>query len=129
MQSPSHIYTILVVDDEETNFYYIEVALRNYGYKILHAEDGFQAVKLYEENPDIDLILMDLMMPGMDGIQATILILQINPKLPIIAITAYTTEESIIKALKSGCVEVIAKPFSKTLLISRIHRYLFEKES
>lgn len=123
------IKTILIVDDEELNFHYIELILRKFGYSLLHAKDGFQAVKLYKEIIDIDLILMDLMMPGMDGLEATRLILQMNPTIPIIAITAYTTEGSIKSAKQIGCVEVIAKPFNKDHLISRVQHYLSTKRS
>ncbi len=127
MQSYSGTYTILVVDDEELNFSYIELVLRKFGYRVLYAADGSKAIDSYKENPDIDLVLMDLMMPGFDGMQTTQLLLQINPDLPVIAITAYASNESFEKAINSGCVEVLGKPFDKTLLISRIHHYLFQQ--
>lgn len=117
--------TILIVEDEEVNYIYIETLLEYFNKDIikLHAKDGKQAVKLCREREDIDVVLMDLKMPVMDGYEATKEIKKFRPDLPIIAQTAYSTPEEKEKALLAGCDDFISKPISKEIFSKVINKY------
>ena len=119
--------TILIAEDEEVNFLFLEILLVDklrVPCKILHAIDGEEAVKMCKDNPDIDMVLMDIKMPKMNGYEATEEILKIRPDLPIVAQTAYSTREDMKKATDAGCVEFISKPISKDILNKVIGKYL-----
>ncbi len=117
--------TILIVEDEEVNFIYIETLLEYFETNmiVLHASDGKQAVDLCKERSDIDFILMDLKMPVMNGYEATKKIKKIRPNTPIIAQTAYSTPEEKQKALSAGCDDFISKPISKEIFSKIIDKY------
>jgi len=91
---------------------------------IIRAVNGIEAVELCKSNPDIDLVLMDLKMPEMDGYEATVLIKEFRPELPIIAQTAYSAKADRSKALACGCSDFISKPINKELLLSKIYEQL-----
>ena len=116
--------TLLVAEDEENNYLLIAEQLAGLNVKILRAKNGAGAVEMCRGVEPIDLVFMDLKMPGMDGFEATKRIRQLFPSLPIIALTAYSTDEDICKALASGCNDVISKPYSRDLLISKIARQI-----
>ncbi|HAN78003.1 MAG TPA: hypothetical protein DCQ31_09645, partial [Bacteroidales bacterium] len=84
---------ILVAEDEELNFYLIEEYLNQFGFKFIHAKNGLEAIKLCQINQEIKLVLMDIKMPVMSGDEAALIIKKTNPKLPIIALTAYAMNE------------------------------------
>ena len=94
------------------------------GLHIIRAVNGVEAVKLCKTNQAIDLVLMDIKMPEMDGYEATKLIKECKPDLPIIAQTAYITETDRMKALACGCSDFISKPIHKELLLSKINAQL-----
>ncbi|HYX06929.1 MAG TPA: PAS domain S-box protein, partial [Bacteroidales bacterium] len=85
--------TVLVAEDEEYNYLFIEELLNNADVKLIHARDGKQAVDICRDNNDIDLVLMDIKMPVMDGKSAAQLIKEFRPELPVIAQTAYALEQ------------------------------------
>lgn len=119
-----NIYQILVAEDEEINFMLVNSILSRfepYNFLITRAENGQEAVTICQENEHIDLILMDIRMPIMDGYEATGKIKKMRPKIPIIAHTAYSSEKDIQSALQAGCDTVIRKPinlkeFKETIL-------------
>ncbi len=115
---------ILIAEDDRISFQYLNKLLENADITVIHAEDGSQAVELVKDNPDIDLILMDIRMPVMDGMEATKLIKQIRPDLPIIAQTAYAFSEEKERILASGCDEYLSKPIKNDKLQRLIDRYL-----
>jgi len=116
--------TILVAEDEEMNFLYIETALAdNLEYKILHAKNGEEAIELCEKHA-IDLILMDLKMPILDGFDATKHIKECYPKIPIVAQTAYSTKDDVEKAFEVGCDDFISKPITINHLQNVIEKHL-----
>ncbi len=123
-------YKVLIVEDEEVNFLFIEILLQdkiNLNCDVLHATNGKEAVEMYTKNKDIDFILMDINMPIMNGYLATEEIKKINPNVPIIAQTAYSTPEDKAKALGAGCDDFISKPINKDLLKSIIDSFIVEK--
>lgn len=108
---------ILVAEDDETIYFYLQQFLMINSIETIHARNGLEAVEIVKSNDNIDLILMDIKMPRMDGLQATREIKAIKPGIPVIAQSAFTTEEDIQKAYDAGCNDYICKPFdSKTLL-------------
>ena len=118
--------TILVAEDILSNFNMIQIMLEKTDATMLYAEDGVQAVKLCRDNDHIDLVLMDIQMPEMDGCEATIEIRKFRPDLPIIALTAYAFEEDKIRVLSAGCNDFIAKPINKSGLIAKLSEYLIK---
>lgn len=115
---------ILIAEDDWINFEYLRTILAKSGISVIHAENGEQAVEFVRSTADIDLILMDIRMPVMNGIEATKLIKQIRPNLPIIAQTAYAFNEEKNKILSIGCDDYLAKPLERTKLNELINMYL-----
>ena len=113
--------TILVVEDDENNLKLIVSIFKNLNAKILHAVNGEEAVEICKSRKNIDLVLMDIHMPVMNGFQATMEIKKINPDIIIIAQTAYYDDKQ--KALDSGCSDHISKPFTKELLLGMIKKH------
>jgi signal transduction histidine kinase len=114
---------VLVAEDEPTNFKFIENILARTNIRLLWAKNGLETFEMIKSNKDIDIVLMDIRMPIMDGYEATKRIKQINKKIPIIAQTAYALEYEKEEILKAGCDDYIAKPFSDTELLTMINRY------
>ncbi len=112
---------LLVVEDEFTNFLLIESILRNLKVNIKHVTDGDSAVQYFaKHNSSIDLVLMDIKMPGLNGYEATREIRKMNPDVPVIAQTAYAMSDEKQKCLDAGCSDYIAKPYTKVQLLSII---------
>lgn len=115
--------TFLIVDDVDSSYHLLETILRKTKAKILWAKDGNVAVE-YCRSQKIDLVLMDIQMPNLDGLAATRLIKEIDPDIPIIAQTAYVQEEDKFRIEMAGCDGYIPKPIEKDLLYRVIHRQL-----
>jgi len=113
---------ILIAEDIESNYALICFFLSEFNAETQRAANGKEAVDYYKSHPDIDLILMDIKMPVMDGYAAAKIIREINPSIPIIAQTAYADDRT--KALESGCNGFISKPFDRNQLLSVINEYL-----
>lgn len=108
-RKPSSI-KILVAEDDEISYKLLCETLRNENVEIIHAKNGQQAVEIIKENPDINIVLMDIKMPIMNGYKATREIKKIRPELPVIAQTAYAATEDRQKAISSGCDDYLSKP-------------------
>lgn len=112
---------ILIVEDENSNFLLLEAILKKTGANLLHAWNGKQAIEILDENPDIDLCLMDLKMPIMDGFEATEKIREMgNKKLPVIALTAFSEMYQKEIALEKGFDMYMTKPLNRKALIENI---------
>ncbi len=116
--------TLLIAEDEESNYKYLEMLLKNKGLNLLHAIDGKETVEIFNSRKDIDLILMDIKMPVLSGIEAIKLIRQLNPDIPIIAQTAYAMQEDKELILQSGCNDYLPKPIKTNELINKLNQYL-----
>ncbi len=116
--------TILIVEDEHDNYLLLNEFLKPYGVKIIHASIGVEAVRYCRDKPQIDLILMDIRMPDMDGYEITRQIKEARPDLPIIAQTALAMEGDEKKSLVAGCDDYISKPIRIDLLVRKISRFL-----
>ena len=116
-----NLKTILVAEDEESNFELVRIVLQK-RYRLLRAHNGIEAVTINEdEHPD--LVLMDIRMPEMNGLDATRIIKEVNHKTPVIALSAYAFEENVNEALAAGCDEFLAKPFKVEDLIEICEKY------
>ncbi len=116
--------SILIADDELHNYIILEKALRKTNIKIYHAENGEQAVKIFKENPDINIILMDIRMPEMGGLEATKYIRTVSRNIPIIAFTAFALSDDEAIALEFGCDDYISKPVRPDYLIKKIAEHI-----
>lgn len=116
--------SILIADDELHNFIILEKVLEKTGIAIFHAENGEKAVNLFKENPEIDIILMDIRMPEMGGLEATKYIRSVNRNIPIIAFTAFALSDDEAIALEFGCDDYISKPVRPEYLLKKINEHL-----
>ncbi|MFO8235573.1 MAG: transporter substrate-binding domain-containing protein [Bacteroidales bacterium] len=111
---------LLVAEDDEMSYRLLYEALSSKNIVILNAKNGQQAVEMVKNNPDIDIVLMDIKMPVMDGYKATQEIKKIRTNMPVIAQTAYASEEDKEKSISSGCNAYISKPIDPTELMDLI---------
>ena len=114
--------TILVAEDEDSNYELVKIVLHK-RYRLIRAHNGIEAVTLNEEEHP-DLILMDIRMPEMNGLDATRIIKEVDSNTPVIALSAYAFEENIREAKIAGCDEFMAKPFKVENLIEMVGKYL-----
>lgn len=121
----SQLKRILVAEDNESNSLVVFSCLKN-NYDLVRAHNGKEALNIMKVEP-IDLILMDLKMPEMDGVEATRRIREFNLDTPIIALTAYAFEEDRAQAIEAGCNGVLTKPIHRSILLETVHRYLEKK--
>ncbi|MEA3478730.1 MAG: tetratricopeptide repeat protein [Bacteroidota bacterium] len=116
--------SIMVAEDVDSNFELVKELLEKTAAKIVWVKDGQEAIDTCQDNDNIDLILMDISMPKLDGLSAAVAIKKFRKNLPIIAVTAFAKAEEKEKFLNSGCDDYIAKPISEEELIEAISRYL-----
>jgi len=122
---------ILLAEDEEMNYLFFEALFQdklNIEYKLIHARNGKEAVDICLTNNDIDIVLMDIKMPVLNGYKAAQKIKLKKPDLPIIAQTAYSTQRDKEIAIKNGCDDFISKPINKNDLFDLIEKYLKRKK-
>lgn len=118
-------YEILVAEDMESNYLYIKELLAPTKIRILRARDGVEAVEIFENNPSIDAVLMDILMPGLDGYEATGRIRACRKDIPVIAQTAFTFEGEMQDGLYAGCFnDYIMKPFTRDMLLASLKKHL-----
>ncbi|MBN1184374.1 MAG: response regulator [Bacteroidales bacterium] len=114
---------ILIVEDDVANYIYIQEILENAGMKIFLSENGAEAVEFVSRNTDIDIILMDMKMPVMDGLEATKRIKEKYSHIPIIMQTAFAQTDDRQMAINGGCDDYISKPFNIDELLELINKY------
>jgi PAS domain S-box-containing protein len=114
---------VLIVEDDEPSSIFLRMILSKYNVQSIHAANGFEAVKMVNEQPDISLVLMDVKMPVMNGIEATRQIRQFNTSIPIIAQTAHVYQSEKETMLDVGFTDYISKPINQGLLMEMVRRY------
>jgi two-component system cell cycle response regulator DivK len=116
---------VLITEDEEVNFFYLKTLLKKTEARVIRAKNGKEAVDIIADHRgEIDLILMDINMPVMDGYEAMRIIKSRHPEIPIIAQTAYTLNNDRHKCLKAGFNDYIAKPINRIALFRMVNENL-----
>jgi len=118
--------TILIAEDEESNYRYLEMVLNKTQVTVVWAKDGLEAIELSMQHIP-DLILMDIKMPNMDGLEATRKIKEIHPEIPIIAQTAFAMENDERLSLEAGCNSYLSKPIKANKLLELTERFKLKK--
>jgi len=122
-ESTTHVNTILIVEDEYANYLFLSELLERTGIKLIHAKNGMEAVDFCKADRSIDLILMDIKMPVMDGQTAAKIIKSFRPNLPILAQTAYAMDHEI--AMYAGDFEdYITKPIRSLDFEKKLMKYI-----
>ena len=120
--------TLLIAEDEESNMYFLQEVLRSTGIHLLFAVNGLEAVEQCKINPEIDLVLMDIKMPRMDGLEATKIIKSFRSNLPVIATTAFAMTSDREYILEAGCDDYLPKPTTREGLIVKIQKWMGSSE-
>ena len=120
-------YTVLIVEDDTINYKVIEAMLRNSKINIIHVDNGVKAIEQVRNNPQIDLVLMDVHLPEMSGLEATTKIKEVNNTLPIIAQTANAMSDDKDRCIDAGCADYISKPINMNELFVKISKFLHDQ--
>jgi len=118
---------ILIVEDELSSIQILKAIMDEIQVQISHAENGKEAIEICKADPDIDLVLMDIKMPVMNGYEAAREIKKIRKDLPVIAQTAYALKGDKQKCIQAGCDDYISKPIDLEILIKMMNKYLRKK--
>jgi len=122
----SHGETILVVDDEPSITTVTSLVLGHYGYKVLTADNGTTALALYQEHAnEINVVLTDVMMPGMDGVSLSRALKQIDNQVTIVASTGYATESREAELRALGVNVILRKPYNAKTLVSTVSNAIY----
>jgi len=111
---------ILVLEDEDPTRSFVTINLKREGYEVFEASTGEEAVEVFEKNNDIRLAILDVMLPGIDGVEVLKRLREKSPSIGIIMLTARTQEQDKVLGLEYGADDYISKPFSPTELVARI---------
>jgi CheY-like chemotaxis protein len=117
-------HTVLIVEDDEPSLNFLKILLKNLKVNILWAKSGREAISCCKEHPQIDLILMDINLPDLDGYEATREIKKLRPELPVLAQTANAVHGDMEKALEAGCDDYISKPIKRDVLSVKLEKHL-----
>ncbi len=121
-------FLALIAEDDKVNQLYLEIILSHANIKCISVTNGKLAVEACRNNRNIGIVLMDLKMPVMGGLEATKQIKQFRPDLPVLAVTAHGMKGDHEMALKAGCDDYLAKPFKKEVLLNKVISFLSEKK-
>jgi PAS domain S-box-containing protein len=115
-------FKVLIVEDDEVGYIYLKTILKSVVSDIIHSKNGTDAVEVCRNNPDINLVLMDMRMPGLNGFEATREIRRFNKKVHIVAQTAFALAGTKEKAIEAGCNDYITKPVRRNEIISLVEK-------
>lgn len=114
---------IIIADDDLINQQLISYQLNGFKKHLVFARDGFEVLQLFRETPNVRLVLMDVRMPRMNGLEATAKILEIDPEAKVIALSAFAEEETDFETSEAGFVDYLSKPIKKEDLLRVIAKY------
>ncbi len=114
---------LLIVEDEDHNYTYIHEILKRTRVKIIRAETGEEAISLFKKN-NVDIVLMDIKLPDVDGLTTTRTLKKLRPDVPVIAQTAYAMIQERDRCLRAGCDDYISKPFDPEKLIQIVGHHI-----
>lgn len=115
---------ILLAEDDEASAIYLSELIKRNGATVIHCSSGLKAFSYCMENPSIDLVLMDMKLPELDGFEATRMIKKFNPNLPVIAVTACAMLEDRRRCKIAGCDGYLSKPVMPGEFLSMVHYFL-----
>ena len=115
--------TILIVDDEKNYLLVLEALLRDAGYEVITCDNASEALEITTSH-DLDLVITDMRMPGVDGMEFLVQLRGLQPEIPVIMMTAYATVEKAVEAMKRGAFDYVTKPFKNEELILTIRKAL-----
>lgn len=115
---------ILVVEDNFMSFKLLEAHFMRSNLEIVHASDGLMALELFKSHPDVALVLMDIQLPGMNGLEVTRAIREINKEVPIIAATANVFDDDKTACMDAGCTDFVTKPINFPVLFKLLEKRL-----
>jgi CheY-like chemotaxis protein len=115
---------ILIAEDVESNFLYLKAVLSKLNANVFWAKNGIEVLDICEKEQIMDLVLMDLQMPEMNGYEATQILKKKYPDMPVIAQTAFAMSDDREKALDAGCDDYLAKPIKSRDLLNITEKYL-----
>src|SRR5436305_10796414 len=118
---------ILIVDDEEVLRDVLETVLRREGFDVLLASSGEEALNVLDSSEEVDLVILDIMLPGISGIDTLRSIRVSTPSLPVIIITAFSSIDGAIEAMKHGAFHYIPKPFKNEEVVHTINKALTQR--
>lgn len=119
--APEPYPLILIAEDDSANSVFLDIVLKRAGYRTLRASDGLEAVEYCRNREDISLVLMDIKMPGLNGVESTVRIKEFRANLPVIAVTAYAQTGDESRFLEIGCDAYISKPIDRSALLELIN--------
>jgi CheY-like chemotaxis protein len=112
------------VEDDRVSFKFLEGVFKKTGVNIIHADNGLKAIEICKRNPGLDIVLMDIQLPEMSGLDATRVITSFRKDLPVIAQTANAMSEDKERCIEVGCVDYVSKPINIQVLFNKIDKYL-----
>jgi PAS domain S-box-containing protein len=115
---------IVIAEDDGANYLYLESFLKRANSQVIWAKDGVQLIEIFRTEPSLDLILMDLKMPVLNGLEATRIIRKTNRDIPVIALTAYAFADDMEKSIQAGCSDFLSKPVKIEELAATLSKYL-----
>src|SRR6188472_3843074 len=118
---------ILIVDDEEVLREVLDAVLRREGFDVVMAASGEEALSVLDTDDAIDLVIVDIMLPGISGIDTLRAVRISNPHLPVIVITAYSSIDGAIEAMKHGAFHYIPKPFKNDEVVHTVNKALEQR--
>lgn len=118
--------TILIVEDIDYNQDYLREILEDTNAILIFASDGATALEKFMLHPEIEIVLMDIRLPDIHGLELTRIMLSEKPEMKIIAQTAYASSEDQAKCNEAGCIDFISKPISQNILLETLHKYLIQ---
>ncbi|MCF8226849.1 MAG: PAS domain S-box protein [Bacteroidales bacterium] len=124
LQEPEREITLLIAEDDKFSYLFLKSLLSGKKFSLLHAWNGEEAIDMLKNHPEVSIILMDIKMPVLDGINATKEIRKFNPTIPIIAQTAYVMPNDESKIIKAGCNDYIPKPIQQEELFRVLNKYI-----
>jgi CheY-like chemotaxis protein len=119
---------VLVAEDEEVNIIYIRYVYSKLNIELIIASSGIEAVEYCRQNSAVSLILMDIRMPEMNGVEATMEIRKFNKEVPIYALTAYGHSGEESRVLEAGCTGYLTKPISRETLVALVNKYIVSQQ-
>jgi signal transduction histidine kinase/ActR/RegA family two-component response regulator len=115
-------YVMIIAEDDDTNYFYLKESLKKTKIKIIRAKTGLEAISIVENTDKIDIILMDIKMPEVNGLEATRYIKHIRPDIPVIAQTAFAMDNDKQSCLEAGCSDYMCKPLKSSKLLDVIYK-------